>query len=158
MSTTLQVNHLGDQTFPSSGAAQWTTAPSSDLTTADNGGSSVTNPSALAAARIMVRDATRGTIIRARMKYTGTVTTDAVIVLFGRYSSTDYWQPLRNKSGAIEVTMTAASGTDVVDTLDKYTTPELDDHSWDCDGFDEITYAVKTATDGSTASLEMRII
>lgn len=159
MAATLAVNHDGQQTFPSSASSSWTTLAAPELTTADNGGNSITDPSAeYSETRLFKRERNRGTILRARVIYTGSPGTDAVIEVFGRYDNDDYWQPIRNKAGDIEVTMTSASGTDVVNGSDKYTTPDLNAHSWDCDGFNEFFVVVKTATDATTASLQVRFI
>lgn len=137
MSPVTHVDHDGQQTFPSSGSAPWQTHLAAGLL---DGTETRTTPQAyLTGDRVFTRERNRGTIYRSRMARPsgGTLVTNFQGIVFGRYSSDDAWQPIRNKVGDIVVTWTADDTNDVDSGTYQYTTPDLDAHSWDCDGFNE---------------------
>ncbi len=129
-----------------------------DLKTADNSGNTITNPGAITGHNVLVRQNHDGALLRVRMGYTGgEPVTDPVIQVFGRYSSDHYWQPVRNKNNDLEVTLVTAA-TDAGDGTTEYTSPDNELHTFDCDGFNEFLFAVKTATAATTAVLYARFI
>ena len=126
----------------------------------------VTNPTSQctkSTSHIFKRRKGQGSFIRARLGYDDGLTgiTNPKVKLFGRANSTDAWQLLPNIAGNFQVTMTTAA-TDAEDGTLKYTTPDPEDHMWDCDGNDEFIFAVETALAGTgvtnNAILQARII
>jgi hypothetical protein len=170
MVVTSPVLHLGQKTFPTSGSSPWRdTLAAGNLDSADNSGNSIIDPATLAAdGRLVFRRVDgNGTNVRARMRYDDgitAITTDVVVVLFGRFSSegVDFWQPLRNKDGDFEVTVAAVVASDVEDGTDAYTTPGITTHTWDTDGCDEFFWGVKTAFlatgDETTAAMQSKFL
>lgn len=130
----------------------------------------ITDPTSLeTASRLFTRTRDMGTIIRARLRYPSGLTTPVspIVKLFGRKKAltgetAQVFQPLRNKAGDISVTLTIAA-TDIAIGTSLYTTPDLDAHSWDCDGFDEFLFGVETplsaaAGDVTSNAIQVRII
>lgn len=108
----------------------------------------------------------RGTTLRLRMRYDdadATLTTDAVIAVFGRYNSTDAWMQLLTKAGNRTTTMTTDYTNDVEDGTDGYTQVHPENHAFDLEGCDEflvgveVVYAV-SGGDATLASLQAKII
>lgn len=133
--------------------------------------SPITNPTALeTATRLFTRLRDMGTIIRARLRYPSGLTTPVspIVKLFGRKKALtgeteQVWQPLRNKAGDISVTLTIDQTNDVAIGASLYTTPDLDAHSWDCDGFDEFLFGVETPLSAAAGAvtdnaIQVRII
>lgn len=135
---------------PAQLAAKWDYLISNGgLETADNGGSSITNPATQvtnSTTRIM-KCAGRGTILRLRMRYDDGITTstDPVVQVFGRFDDGEAWQKLVNKAATHEVSFPSTEAADAADGTDKYTDVDPDDHAWDLDGCNEILVGVKTA-------------
>ena len=147
MTITAQVCHDGIQTYPSSGAASWKTMLAAGVL--DGADADLTKPQDISdiATRIFAREHGRGSTIRARFKRNndnGAVDTPPIVVLFGRFDSSEAWQILENFAGNTLVTMTTATA-DVDDGASDYTTPAINDHSWDTDGCNEFFFGVKTA-------------
>ncbi len=74
-----------------------------------------------------------------------TITTDAVLYLYGRKGS-DAWQLLENRAGAIAATMVTAA-TDVDDATNDYTTVNITSNTWDTQGCDVFFFGVQTKND-----------
>lgn len=158
----------GQIVYPCSLSSEWRER---NVNLVDNQDSAtITDPTALeTATRLFTRTRDLGTIIRARLRYPSGLTTPVspIVKLFGRKKartgeSDQIWQPLRNKAGDISVTMTIAS-TDIAIGSYLYTTPDLDAHSWDCDGFDEFLFGVETALSAAAGAvtdnaMQVRII
>lgn len=148
-SAALPIDGDGQLVIPVSLSALWTWAISEGrVATADNSGSSITNPTTMITAatqRILLRRSRAGTTLLLRLAYSAgaTVSTSPVVEVFGR-TGTNAWQRLENKSGAVAVTLTAAAD-DVTDGTLKYTHPSMTTHAFDCAGCDEILVGVKTA-------------
>lgn len=157
----------GPVVYPSSLISGW---GERNVNLVDNQDASpITDPTALeTATRLFRTQQGRGTIIRARFRYPSGLTTPVspVVKLFGRWytaAGSEIWQPLRNKAGDISVTLTIDQTNDVAIGTSLYTTPDLDAHSWDCDGFDEFLFGVETALSAAAGeftdnAIQVRII
>lgn len=158
----------GKIVYPCSLSCAWQERNVNLVDNQDSG--TITDPTTLeTATRLFTRLRDMGTIIRARFRYPSGLTAPVspIVKLFGRKKAltgetAQVWQPLRNKAGDISVTLTIAS-TDVAIGSSLYTTPDLDAHSWDCDGFDEFLFGVETALSAAAGSvadnaIQVRII
>lgn len=157
----LLINSRGAQVYPCSVSSNWINAiDAGRVATADN--ASITNPDTQivnASTHIISRDRHAGTLLKIRLAYTGTPSTDPVLVMFGR-SGVDKWERLINKSDSTTSTLTTAVATDVTDGTLFYT-QVTDDHTFDCNGCDELLIGVQTAFNGTvttTAVVQAKII
>lgn len=158
--------HHGQAVMPVSGSCAWTTVMTAGLDAADSNAATTpfTHGVTVAASttrHIFNRMQRAGTRIWARVKYNGTITTDPVLVLFGRAKDATEWQRLTNLAGAYEVTISEDSTNDISDGTSKYTSPDTTNHVWDTAGCEEFFFAVKTAAAGTAAaaaSLEIKIV
>ncbi len=110
----------------------------------------------------------KGTTLRLRMKYDDaedeSTNTDPIIKVFGRYDSTQQWEILPNKAGALFCTMTLDISHNVTDGTDFWTSPDANEHSFDLNGVDEVVFGVEveyTAGAGGNealATLEAKVI
>lgn len=167
MSTkTVPFNYGGQLVTPVSGSCAWLTVMSSGLDAADSSAATAAfthgaTVEASSTRHIFKRDYKAGTRIWARVKYAGTITTDPVLVLFGRMTGYTEWQRLTNLAGAYEVTISEDSTNDITDGTSKWTSPDTTNHVWDTAGCDEFFFAVKTAAVGTAAaaaSLEVKVV
>src|SRR3990167_9218005 len=132
-------------TAPVSVTSRWTTII--DATGMDDVDAvTITDPNAeiITAMRHVFRRAGKaGTLLRLRLAYDDgvTVTTEPIIKVFGRTES-DAWEILPNLDGTLSVTMQIALTTDASDGTLNFTTPGKTEHTWDCDGCDEIIVGV----------------
>lgn len=152
----------GQVTYPSSMVSPWVER---NVDLCDNQDvATIISPELLATdTRLFETQAGRGTIIRARFRYDDGLTTPVapIVKLFGRKKTADdseVFQPIRNKSGDISVTLTISESTDVTDGTYQYTTPDLDAHSWDCDGFDEFLFGIETAHSAAAGTVTSNAI
>jgi len=148
--------HIGQQVRPVQIATGWLSfVDAGGVDAADNSGSRIVNPAAqiTLSTRKIVQVRGSGTILRLRMGYSNgasAITTPPVVQVFGRRDATDAWQMLNNKAGSESVTLTADPATDITDGTLKYTRPQLETHSWDLDGCDELLVGIMTALAGQT--------
>ena len=107
-----------------------------------------------------------GTTLRLAARYTasGSMSTDPVVQVFGRSvnpagqqdntettntGTVGAWQQIVNKAGGLDITLSDAS-TDISDGSFEYTLSDLDAHSFDLDGNNQVLVLVKTAAVGPT--------
>lgn len=136
------------------------------ITSADNSGSDITNPTAQidGLTKHILKINKRGTFLQVRLVYDDGLTsiTDPVIQIFGRYDSTNQWQRLRNLSDSVDVTLTTSASLDVSDGTSLYTDPRFNLHTIDLNATDEIIIGVKTNLSGTgvtnTAVLQAKLI
>lgn len=161
---------LANATTPISITCDWANV-FTDLSAKDNTGL-VDQASDVSAATITARTfyADTGTLIVPRLGYavaTTAITTNAVIVLWGRVRGTSNdWQVMRNKAGGVSSTLTAnigtASGSDVKGSTYAYTTPDIDSQAWDRQGCNEFFPIILTNFDGdstdATTVLQVKVI
>jgi hypothetical protein len=110
-----------------------------------------------------------GTTLRLGVRYTAgeSMSTDPVLQVFGRtvaplgtqdntettnQGSVGIWQRLLSKAGDIDSTFVDAS-TDISDGTYEYTASDLDAHSYDLDGCNQVIVLVKTAAAGVTGDV-----
>lgn len=137
------------------------------ITTADNGGSDITDPDAQidGLTKHVLKVNRKGTFLQVRLVYDDGLTsiTDPVIQIFGRYNDEEMWQRLRSLSDLHDVTLVTDQTTaDVTDGTLKYTDPKFDAQTIDLDATDEILVGVKTNLSGTgvtnTAVLQAKLI
>lgn len=148
-------NTYGAHTMPVSIVSYWVTAVDTNtgLTTADNGGSAVTNPATQITAStryILDRNDTGGTRIHFRLKYTtgGTTTSYPTITVFGRADSSEPWQNLPNLAGNRAFTFVAAPE-DAADGTYSYTAVDPTANVVDTNGCNEFIVGIEVAAVGS---------
>lgn len=135
-------------TCPVSASTAWKTIiDAGGVNAAD--AATVTDPAAevtRSTTHIIRRENLAGTTLRLRMAYDDGITsvTSPTVKVFGR-CGTDPWQLLKNKAGALNAELTVDLTNDASDGTLNYTTPDVNTHSWDCDGNDEILVAVEIA-------------
>ncbi len=171
--TSLPFDHNGCVTTSVELASRWTTVI--DYTDTSHGlflydgsadGTDITNPDGITDANKhpLVREG-RASVLRLRMAYTGTITVEPIVQVFGRTkkasdgASDQVWQGIRNLQDSLAVQIDKASN-DLNISGTKYTDPHPAKHAWNCEGFDEILVGVKTKFQGSgspTASLQARM-
>jgi hypothetical protein len=98
---------------------------------------------------------------------TATLTTALVVGVFGRSSTTGKWERLRNRAGAIAITITPDPSNDTVEDIGgtnyRTTTVDLENHVFDLLGNQEFIVGVVTAlnldgTNERTAFLRAKVI
>ncbi len=134
-----------------------------DLSSADNSGSRVVNLTTMLAITVDRRiKCSLGTSIILRMKYDGPITTSPVIQVLGINTlddgTTEVGGFLINSSGSDEITLVAASTTDLTDATN-YWSEVGKDQILDLQGSSDVLIVVKTAAvGGSVFELEYKIV
>lgn len=152
-------------------SSQWVTAiEAGGVDDADNAGSTILNPTTtiVTSNRKIIATGGAGTLMLIRLRYINgdTVTTDPVVQVFGRSTSSEAWMALRNKANSETISFATEAASDVVTTLPdtliySVSAVDLDDHYIDLAGCSEVLVGVKTAiaaTAGAFAVIEVKII
>ena len=157
----------GGASFPSSIASGWIDAiDTGGVVTIDN--AAITDPTSQITAgdrKLIQRGQKCGTLLQFRLVYdsdSSAFTTAPVFAVFGRASGFgDQWQRLRNKSNGLTLTF-AAAATDIDVGPLKFTNPDNENHTFDCQGCDEFLVGLETAINpagglAALSSLQVKI-
>jgi len=120
-------------------------AATADASTVTNVATQVTRSGSLSFVR-----ARGGTNLRLMLGYDAslTVTQSPTVKVFGRSQNGTVWQLLKSVRGNLTETLTVAS-TDATDGTLKYTTSDINVHTWDCDGCFEIVVTIELPLTGT---------
>ena len=141
-------DHGSQITRPAQIASTWTivhTTP--EAYDGDSDGAVITRPDNVASAGTQYVNAEgKGTSLVLMHRYDDGESsgTSPIVNVFGRSGDSDPWCRLKNKSDAIDATLTADFTNDVEDGTFAYTTPDPDDHVFDLLGCNQVLVAVKT--------------
>ncbi len=133
----------------------------------DNLGNDITNPDTQlnGTTRNVCKTNKLGTFIQFRMVYDDalSISTDAVIQVFGRFDDSDQWQRLKSMDSTplVDIVLATASS-DVTDGTFKYTDPDFQSQTIDLDATLDVIVRVKTALAGTgnvaSAFLQAKVI
>lgn len=158
-------NSRGPQVFPCSLSSEWQTAIDAGGVTVQDA-ATILNPATeitAATRHIIRRNNHAGTLVKVRMRYVGSVSQSPIVAVFGR-SGNDPWEVLYNQSDGTTAALTAAPSTDIREIVGGVTylfTLTSQDHTFDCNGCDEILVGIQTVVAGGTTasdSIQVKII